>query len=62
MMIKDYAVTKRHHPGLCPDYESLTTRQAIEPHNRNRSRQRVIENFQKDRTKSLTTEKLQMNP
>ena len=25
MLIKDYVVTQRHYPGLCPDYEPLTT-------------------------------------
>ena len=44
MLIKDYAVTKKHYPILCPDYEPLTTCQAIKPHDRNRSRHRVIEN------------------
>ena len=33
MAIKNYAVTQRYYPGLCSNYEALTTHQAIEVHN-----------------------------
>ena len=32
ILIKDYEVTKRPYPGLCPDYEPSTIGQAIELH------------------------------
>ena len=61
MTIKDYAITERHYPGLCPDYEPFSICQATELHNQNTSRHRVIENSLKQKTESLMTEGSQMN-
>ena len=44
MRCKDDVACKRHYPRLCPDILPITTCQAFELHDWNKSRHKVIEN------------------